>query len=123
MKLIFDKDAILTNIKKSGYDNEKLPMGHLEPETIKQGYIILMEIEELVNRKGVENKEEALQYLSNRFYTYIPHKLGKNFRHSLIDSNSKIKAKNQLISSLIDIKTIMNNEKGKKPECPLDLNY
>ena len=41
VKLIFDKDAILTCIKKSGYDNEKLPMGHLEPETIKQGYRIL----------------------------------------------------------------------------------
>ena len=77
----------------------------------------------MVNRKEVDNRDQALEYLSNRFYTYIPHKLGKNYRNSLIDSPSKIKAKNQLISSLIDIKTILKNEKGKKPQSPLDLNY
>jgi poly [ADP-ribose] polymerase len=76
-----------------------------------------------VNRKEVDNRDQALEYLSNRFYTYIPHNLGKKYRNSLIDSPSKIKAKNQLISSLIDIKTILKNEKEKKPQSPLDLNY
>ena len=41
IKLIFDKDTILSCIQKAGYDSQKLPMGNLEEETIKQGYKIL----------------------------------------------------------------------------------
>jgi hypothetical protein len=48
LKLIFDKDAIINSINLAGYDSQMLPMGKLEDETIKQGYKILQEIEDLV---------------------------------------------------------------------------
>jgi hypothetical protein len=94
-------------------------MGQLEEDTIKQGYKILQEISELL-KKPQEGRTEALEYLSNRFYTYIPHQLDKD---SMIDSEFKVKACQELISSLIDMKIILKNERRERPKNPIDLNY
>jgi poly [ADP-ribose] polymerase len=56
-----------------GYDIKKMPLGRLSKEHIMKGYNILEAI--MLEIKG-KNEKKKLEYLSNDFYSTIPHDFG-----------------------------------------------
>ena len=48
MKFIYDKDLMEKSVTDVGYDINKLPLGQLSDDTIKQGYKYLTEIEQIL---------------------------------------------------------------------------
>jgi poly [ADP-ribose] polymerase len=59
-------------MKEIGYDANKMPLGKLSQQMIKDGYEVLRDIEQVL--KG--SKKCDLYELSSRFYTIIPHNFG-----------------------------------------------
>lgn len=51
IELIYDLNFAKEQIKAIGYDNEKLPLGNLSDENISEGYAILQELDELIQKK------------------------------------------------------------------------
>ena len=70
-----------------------------------------------------------LEKLSSTFFTYIPHKIGRNMQAHIIDTKEKVKAKLELLQNLLDIQSaqeIMDKKSTTKVEMqenPLDKNY
>lgn len=72
LNLIYDLNLMNQQMKEIGYDANKMPLGKLSQQMIKEGYEILREIENVL--KG--SKKGDLFELSSRFYTIIPHNFG-----------------------------------------------
>lgn len=72
LSLIFDINIMNQQMKEIGYDANKMPLGKLSQQMIKDGFNILREIEQVL--KGA--KKSDLFELSSRFYTIIPHNFG-----------------------------------------------
>lgn len=129
VKLIFNKTLMEQAVAANGFDVKKLPLGDLSQETIQKGYLVLSEIE-----KAIENKQTAaLWNLCSKFYTYIPHNFGRQKMSSfIIDTDEKLKNKQELIQKLVGINAANDAIKSKpvavavtadlKPN-PVDLNY
>ena len=101
LRFIFDMKAIEKSVVKVGYNAKKLPLGKLSKKTILNGLSVLKEIEQAL-KKG-SNKQE-LGRLSSEFYSIIPHDF--KFQHMsnfIIDTNSKLKDKLDLVQTLGDI--------------------
>jgi len=67
-----------------------MPLGKLGKETIKQGYLVLQKIENVLKKK----EKGDLKDLSSQFYSLIPHDFGftKMISH-IIDDEEKLKKK------------------------------
>jgi poly [ADP-ribose] polymerase len=72
MELIYNINIMNQQMKEIGYDSNKMPLGKLGKETLKEGYEILKEIEAVLDGK----KKGNLYDLSSKFYTKIPHDFG-----------------------------------------------
>lgn len=72
LNLIYDLQLMNQQMKEIGYDANKMPLGKLSQHMIKEGYEVLREIEQVLNK----TKKGDLYELSSRFYTIIPHNFG-----------------------------------------------
>jgi len=72
MELIYNINIMNQQMKEIGYDSNKMPLGKLGKETLKEGYEILKDIEAVLDGK----KKGNLYDLSSKFYTKIPHDFG-----------------------------------------------
>lgn len=59
-------------MKKIGYNADKLPLGKLGQDTLKSGYEILKELEAVIDGK----KKGDVYALTSAFYSKIPHNFG-----------------------------------------------
>ena len=127
VKLIYNKGLMEQAVAANGYDIKKLPLGDLSSETIQKGYTVLSEIE-----KAINNKETSkLQELCGKFYTYIPHNFGRQkMENFIIDTEDKLKDKQELIQKLVGINAANDAIKAKQSQTttgtkpnPIDLNY
>lgn len=103
-----------------GYDAAKLPLGKLSNATILRGYQALKDLAALFDDKSLaQTKYEtsditAIEQLSNRYYSYIPHDFGRN-RPPVINTHALLKKEVELLESLTDLKdtdTILKEDKG-----------
>ena len=87
------------------YDSNKLPLGKLSANTLQKGNSLLKEISEvLAESKLAQSKygfssAVALETLTSRYYTVIPHVFGRNVP-PIIKTVDRLKREAELIESL-----------------------
>ncbi|KAK4634016.1 Poly [ADP-ribose] polymerase 2 [Fulvia fulva] len=131
MELIFNADYIAETMADMSYDAQKLPLGNLSRSTILRGYQALKDLSALFNDPNLAHSEhgtpynEAVEMLSNCYYSYIPHDVGRN-RPPVIRETERLRKEVTLLESLTDMKdtdSILKSEKGSGGVHPLDLRF
>jgi len=87
------------------FDIKKSPLGKLTKKQILDGYGVLKELEALIN-SGL-GKQSEINDLSSRFYTLIPHALGRR-NPPPINSSEHLKQKMKMLETLADIQVATN---------------
>lgn len=73
VQFFFDQKLMTKSMESSNVDLQKMPLGQLSKETVLEGYKILRDLESAIESKNTS----ALQDLSGKFYTTIPHNFGR----------------------------------------------
>jgi poly [ADP-ribose] polymerase 2/3/4 len=87
------------------YDANKLPLGKLSENTLQKGNSILQEISEVMGEPPLAMTKYgrplagALEFLTSRYYTIIPHVFGRN-KPPVINTIDRLKREAELIESL-----------------------
>ena len=108
MELIFNQTFFAATMADLSYDANKLPLGKLSRRTITQGFQALKDLAELfVDQSQAQSKhgssyEDAVENLSNRYYTVIPHSFGRN-RPPVIQNDDLLKKEIELLDSLSEM--------------------
>jgi poly [ADP-ribose] polymerase len=121
--MIFDVQKMKEAMLEFELDLEKMPLGKLSKKQLLNACSVLKEISHLIETKPPNNTK--LTDASNRFYTLVPHNFGTS-RPPLIDSEDAIKAKMEMLESLLDIEMAyeMMTTDGSNPELdPIDQQY
>jgi poly [ADP-ribose] polymerase 2/3/4 len=130
MELIFNQDYFQATMAALNYDSEKLPLGKLSKNTITRGWEALKELSDLLDDSSLASNynmsfAEAIESLSNRFYSFIPHAFGRN-RPPVINNNEMLKKEIELLESLTDLKDadlIMKKERSDDEMHVLDSRF
>ena len=107
MELIFNQQYFAATMSDMSYDANKLPLGKLSKRTLMSGFEKLKELAELLADSSLASNysmtySEAVEELSNRYYTIIPHSFGRN-RPPIIQHDVLLKREIQLLESLSDM--------------------
>lgn len=108
MSFIFNPDHVLQALASMSYDVHKLPLGKLSDRTLKSGFSVLKELSELIadptsaQAKYGTAYGPAIEHLTNRYFTLIPHIFGRN-RPPILGSNAQIKKEIELLEALTDM--------------------
>ncbi|KAK4869128.1 hypothetical protein LT330_006128 [Penicillium expansum] len=131
MSFIFNKQNVLDTLAAMSYDAHKLPLGKLSDRTLKSGFLVLKEISELMitpilaQAKHGEPYADAIETLSNRYFTLIPHVFGRH-RPPTLNTNAQIKKEIDLLEALTDMDVaneIMVSSKEDDDTHPLDRQF
>lgn len=121
MQLIFSTNHMKEMMLSCEMDLKQMPLGKLSSSQIYSAMSVLKRIENLI----IENNSYGeLCHCSNQFYTLIPHGFGVK-RPPIIDSMDMVKAKNEMLESLLNVSTIyafLEGENGDKIN-PYDACY
>lgn len=109
MALIFNEQHLANAMHDLHYDPIKLPLGKLSVPTLREGFSVLQELSELVQDPSIATTrgvglKEAIESLSNRFLTLIPHVIPRGSRPPIIDNDELIKREMELLENLSDMK-------------------
>lgn len=122
VKFIFDENMLNLQLKNSGYDNKKMPLGKLSQQAINEGYKVLSTLLKGLN----EGKDmEFCKSQSSKFYTLIPHDFGfKKMINFVLDTEDKIKAKLTMLQNLSDMQVAtQTNERNSTCSDKVQANY
>jgi poly [ADP-ribose] polymerase len=131
MSFIFNRQDVLDTLAAMSYDAHKLPLGKLGDRTLKSGFSVLKEISELMATPSVAQARygqpygNAIETLSNRYFTLIPHVFGRN-RPPTLNTNAQIKKEVDLLEALTDMDVaneIMVSSKEDDDTHPLDRQF
>ena len=131
MELIFNQQYIQETMADMNYDAQKLPLGRLSKATITRGYQALKDLSALFNDQSLAQSEHGMSYgqavetLSNQYYSFIPHAFGRN-RPPVIQDHAGLKKEVELLQSLTDLKdadSILKADKGSSSIHALDLRF
>lgn len=127
LTIIFNKDMFKKQMKEKNIDANRMPLGKLTESQIKRGYEALEAIEKLVDKKTRTAKDTtALEELSSKFYTIIPHDFGRRVP-PVIATAEMVKEKYDLLNLLNDIQIAVAVDEaaasGKPEENPIDKQY
>ncbi|KAK6699201.1 hypothetical protein SNK05_012017 [Fusarium graminearum] len=109
MELIFNQQYFQQAMTSLNYDANKLPLGKLSKATITRGFQQLKNLAALFDNPNLASTEynmsvaQAIEQLSNTFYSVIPHAFGRN-RPPVINTNQMLKKEIELLESLSDMK-------------------
>lgn len=102
MSFIFNPDYFLSAMASMSYDAKKLPLGKLSDRTLKTGFSILKELSDLISGRNFAASRPALEALSNRYFTTIPHVFGRD-RPPVLSTQDQIKKEVELLEALTDM--------------------
>lgn len=128
IELIFSNDMFKEAMECMNLDIKKMPLGKLSKQQIAKGFEVLEEIEAALNQSS---GSKALDELSSKFFTTIPHNFGRN-RPSAINSKEILDKKKEMLLVLADIEIAQNlkaetemaqDEMVETLPHPLDQNY
>jgi poly [ADP-ribose] polymerase len=131
MKFIFNNGHVLEALAAMSYDANKMPLGKLSKRTMTNGFLVLKELSELIAAPATANEKYGLPYmnaiesLSDRYYTLIPHVFGRN-RPPTLGSNEQIKKEVELLEALTDMDVtneIMKDNQGADEIHELDRQF
>ncbi|KAL4921926.1 poly polymerase catalytic domain-containing protein [Aspergillus aurantiobrunneus] len=131
ISFIFNQAYFLETMAQMSYDAQKLPLGKLSKRTLMAGFETLKELAELaatpslaVPRYGIQLRP-ALEQLSNRYFTTIPHVFGRN-RPPILDNQTYIKKEVELLETLTDMEitnSILKDASKMEDVNPVDSQY
>lgn len=122
ISFIFNTEMFNQTMASMDYDAHKMPLGKLSERTLTQGYQILKDIAAMIGDHSLAQSQhgqslaQALEDLSNRYFSTIPHAFGRN-RPPVIQDDRLMKKEIELIESLTDMQLaneIMKTAKGDK---------
>ncbi|CAG8909903.1 unnamed protein product [Penicillium egyptiacum] len=134
MSFIFNRQDVLDTLAAMSYDAHKLPLGKLSDRTLKSGFSVLKEISELMATPSVAQARygqpygDAIETLSNRYFTLIPHVFGRH-RPPTLNTNAQIKKEVDLLEALTDMdvanEIMVSSKEGKEDDDthPLDRQF
>ncbi|CAM1507898.1 Fc.00g047460.m01.CDS01 [Cosmosporella sp. VM-42] len=132
MELIFNQQYFQATMSALNYDANKLPLGKLSKATITRGFqqlkdlAALMDDQSLAQTKWNQSYADATEYLSNTYYSLIPHAFGRN-RPPIIRDDKMLKNEIELLESLSDMKDAADimkiDRKTKDTIHPLDRQF
>lgn len=131
MTLIFNQQFFAAAMTALNYDANKLPLGKLSKATITRGFQALKDLSALIDDQSLASSYgvpylEAVENLSNSFYSLIPHAFGRN-RPPIIQTQPMVKQEIELLESLSDMKDaalIMKMDKAGDDDIhPLDKQF
>ena len=131
MELIWNQKYIEETMADMNYDAEKLPLGKLSKGTITRGYQALKDLAALFDDATLAQSEHndtynnAVENLSNQYYSFIPHAFGRN-RPPVIREHDRLKKEVELLQSLTDLKeadSILKSAKNNGSMHQLDVKY
>ena len=108
MKLIFNQSYFEATMHEMQYDSNKLPLGKLSERTLMKGFETLKQLGELIVDPSTASSRhcctfrEAIEDLTNQFYTTIPHAFGRR-KPPLIGTEQRLKQEISLLESLTDM--------------------
>ena len=107
LRLVFDLKSFNQQMQNIGYDSDKIPLGQLSEEAIRDGYKCLNQLEKIIEDKNVSNRSNQIYDLSSKYYTLIPHNFGMyHMSQFVINSMDKIQKENELLDSIKNIKIV-----------------
>ncbi|KAL4817969.1 poly polymerase catalytic domain-containing protein [Aspergillus spinulosporus] len=131
ISFIFNQKYFLETMAQMSYDANKLPLGKLSKRTLMAGYETLKELAELattpsmaMSKYGMQLRP-AMEQLSNRYFTTIPHVFGRN-RPPVLDNQAYIKKEIELLETLTDMEitnSILKDASKMEDVNPLDSQY
>ncbi|KAL4765399.1 putative poly(ADP)-ribose polymerase PARP [Aspergillus foveolatus] len=131
ISFIFNQKYFLETMAQMSYDANKLPLGKLSKRTLMAGYETLKELAELaatpnmaMSKYGMQLRP-AMEQLSNRYFTTIPHVFGRN-RPPVLDNQAYIKKEVELLETLTDMEitnSILKDASKMEDVNPLDSQY
>ncbi|GFU18581.1 poly polymerase 2 [Nephila pilipes] len=121
MELICNKKMMNEILKEMFYDSSNAPLGKLTFRQIKDGYIALNKIAQVVSQNG--DPEELLKYCEE-FYMKIPHNFGKK-NPPVIQTKEDIEQKMEMLKALTNIRLAMTvlNEESEYSQHPFNRCY
>ena len=117
LQLIFNHHLFAAAMSSMNYDNSKLPLGKLSKTTLGRGFRILRDLAELkadpslATSKYQRGYTQAVQDLSNSYYSTIPHIFGR-CRPPVIDESRLLKQEIEMLESLSDMSIARDIMKG-----------
>jgi poly [ADP-ribose] polymerase 2/3/4 len=101
LRLIFNKQFFAASMNALKYDANKLPLGKLSKATITKGFQALRDLSDLIADQSLAASyelpyAEALEQLSNAYYSLIPHAFGRN-RPPVISMLEMVKTEIELL--------------------------
>ncbi|KAL8212335.1 UNVERIFIED_CONTAM: Poly [ADP-ribose] polymerase 3 [Gekko kuhli] len=113
VSLIFSNDMFKEAMQTMNIDVKKMPLGKLSKQQIAKGFEALEALETAMQKQPPSQK--ALEELSSRFYTIIPHNFGRA-RPPSITTQEIIQAKKDMLLVLADIELAQSLQAQKKKD-------
>ncbi|KAI1505358.1 poly polymerase catalytic domain-containing protein [Biscogniauxia marginata] len=123
MELIFNQQYFAATMADLNYDAAKLPLGKLSKSTISKGFQALKDLAALIDDQSLAASQygtsfpQAVEQLSNLFFTLIPHNFGR-LKPPVIQNDIMLKKEIELLESLGDMKdaALLMKAKSEKKE-------
>ncbi|KAL4945458.1 hypothetical protein BDV06DRAFT_209441 [Aspergillus oleicola] len=131
ISFIFNQNYFLETMANMSYDAKKLPLGKLSKRTLTTGFETLKELTELLATPSLAaskyqmQQRPAMEALSNRYFTTIPHIFGRN-RPPVLDNQTIIKKEIELLEALTDMEitnSILKDATKIEDVNPIDSQY
>ena len=122
IRLIFDIESMKRQMIEFEIDLNKMPLGKISANQIKQAFSVLNELNEHVKNSA---NYSLFVDASNRFYTLIPHDFGMK-KPPILNELTLIKEKADMLNSLMDIEiayNILKTGSSDDKEDPIDAHY
>ena len=105
VKNIFNIERMKICMSEHSLDLDKLPIGLLTIDKIKQCHLILCEIQRILVTTQANTKQSLIISLTNDFYVTIPHNFGMK-KPPILDHLMRVKEKTRMLEQLQDIYTM-----------------
>ncbi|EGX89735.1 poly polymerase 2 ADP-ribosyltransferase 2 [Cordyceps militaris CM01] len=125
MEMIFNNGFMQATLAELNYDANKLPLGKLSKTTILRGFEQLKSLSDLFDDSSLAASRwslplpNAIEYLSNTYYSLIPHDFGRQ-RPPVISDPRRLKREVELLESLSDMKIAADLMKADRKAAATD---
>uniref|UniRef100_A0A1Y1KWX6 Poly [ADP-ribose] polymerase n=1 Tax=Photinus pyralis TaxID=7054 RepID=A0A1Y1KWX6_PHOPY len=117
--LIFNVNNMKKVMLEFELDTEKMPLGKLSKAQLQSAYVVLTELQQLVETNA---SEARFIDASNRFYTFVPHSFGTD-NPPLINDLELIKKKIEMVDNLMELEVAYNLMKATGGNNTIDGHY
>lgn len=126
VKLLFDMKEMQKTLASMEIDTDKMPLGKLSSNTIEQGLSTLRDISDLIaqRKNGLCEDEpfnDQIISLSNKFYTFIPHRFDEENPIRLIDNEKLVKEKLEHLDTLREMEVATSIILSSDEDSDMDL--